>query len=210
MGEPQGQPGNYQPMPPIGPPANQGQYPPPAQPQYPPPANQGQYPPPANQGQYPPPPQYPLPAQGPMQHPPPPQYPPNQPPPQYPQANIAPYPAPYSQPPPPQVVIISEERRPEQVAMVSNPQGNQYVILDSGQLGFAPQMVICPACHQNVLTRIQRSLSAAGWISCVFLFLLFLFFWLLPLCCIPCCIPGCYDVKHYCPSCGNFIGERKR
>lgn len=78
-----------------------------------------------------------------------------------------------------------------------------------GNFGFSSQPSTCSYCHQSISTHTRRSLSATGWMSVIVLFFVFLVF-LVPLCCIPCFIPSCYDVKHYCTNCGNYLGMHRR
>lgn len=142
---------------------------------------QGQYPPANQPQQYPPAVQYPQPVIVSNAYSP--QYPP---PPQY---------QPVYQPvyqPPPQSVLVVMQNAPMQ-----------------GNFGFSSQPTTCSYCHQNISTHTRRTLSATGWMSVIVLFFVFMLF-LVPLCCIPCFIPGCYDVKHYCTNCGNFLGMRRR
>jgi hypothetical protein len=91
-------------------------------------------------------------------------------------------------------------------------QGSNYIQMQEGLLQFTPQVLLCPFCHETDLTRIERTFSLAGWLTCSLLFLTFLVLWFLPLCCLPCCIPSCYNVKHYCSNsnCNEFLGERRR
>ena len=114
---------------------------------------------------------------------------------QYPQGNMQP--AMY-QPPPQAIVVIREDQ----------VQPGYAVLQGDFNPGFSRQSATCPACRQMMITRVSRSPSAVAWISCMCLSLL-LFIIIIPLCCIPFCIPSCYNVKHYCSLCDTFLGERK-
>ena len=138
---------------------------------------------------------------------------------QYPPANIAPgqyppNPSPMQYPPQqPGNYQYPYQPQPNPVqAAYNQPQvyiQPGYIIQSDGQFAFSSQASLCPTCREVVQTRTQRSPSAAAWISFVLLLLVFVFFWLLPLCCIPFCIPSCYNVKHFCPRCGGLLGERR-
>lgn len=124
------------------------------------------------------------------------QYPPNPPPMQYPPQQPGNYQYPY-------------QPMPSPAPAYNQAQPQVYVVQNDGQFDFSSQTTLCPTCREMVPTRTQRSPSAAAWISFCLLLILFAFFWLLPLCCIPFCIPSCYNVKHYCPRCGTLLGERR-
>lgn len=133
---------------------------------------------------------------------------------QYPSVNVAPaqYPgappmqSPYQQPYP---YPYQPSPSPVPSPYVVQNQPSTYVLLDGTVFGYSSQSCTCPTCREVVRTRTSRAPSAAAWVSFVILLVLFAFFWLLPLCCLPFCIPSCYNVKHYCPQCGAFLGERR-
>ena len=129
---------------------------------------------------------------------------------QYPPANMAP--SQYSNPPPMQYQPQPPGGYQYPYQAVPAPTAYVqpgYVVINDGGFYFGSQSATCPTCMAVVQTRTQRSPSAAAWISFILLLLLFAFIWLLPLCCIPFCIPSCYNVKHYCPRCGTLLGERR-
>uniref|UniRef100_A0A914UKD2 LITAF domain-containing protein n=1 Tax=Plectus sambesii TaxID=2011161 RepID=A0A914UKD2_9BILA len=72
-------------------------------------------------------------------------------------------------------------------------------------LGEYPAQITCPRCQRQVVTEVNYVNGTMVWIFV--LVLLFIFF---PLMCVPCCIDQCKDVEHFCPSCRNFIGLKKR
>lgn len=75
-------------------------------------------------------------------------------------------------------------------------------------LGSTSKPIVCPYCHQHVSTRTRRTLSDRGWgWFCILLVLSVTSG--VPLCCIPFCMPNCYDVSHYCSNCGTFVGSRE-
>lgn len=130
---------------------------------------------------------------------------------QYPPADIAP--SQYPNPPPMQYQPQQpgNYQYPYQPAPSPDPAAYVqpgYMVIGQG-FAFTTQAAACPTCRETVQTRTQRSPSAAAWISFCLLLLLFAFIWLLPLCCVPFCIPSCYNVKHYCPRCGTLLGERR-
>lgn len=70
-----------------------------------------------------------------------------------------------------------------------------------GHLGRYGQRLQCPFCGKMVTTRTR---DRCDGMTVVFAVLLGLIFW--PLCCLPCCLPQCKAVHHYCPKCKNKVG----
>lgn len=70
--------------------------------------------------------------------------------------------------------------------------------------GPEPQIISCPNCHANVLTRVKRKNGFFAWFSCVACCVVGLS---LGCCLLPFCVNAFKDVEHYCPSCNIFLGR---
>ena len=66
----------------------------------------------------------------------------------------------------------------------------------------APTQCVCPNCRATVLTRVDKEPGCLAYFSACVLGFIFL-----PFACLPCCIPGCLDTIHSCPSCGASIAR---
>lgn len=68
----------------------------------------------------------------------------------------------------------------------------------------------CPYCRAIIDTRVEKNPSVKAWLSA----LAIAFFGsacgcFLGCCLIPCCMDDCMDIKHACPNCQAFLGERR-
>lgn len=70
-----------------------------------------------------------------------------------------------------------------------------------------PAACTCPACRQNVVTRIEYNIGLLVWL--IFGILILVGCWL-GCCLIPFCVDSCKDVDHYCPNCNHHISKYKR
>nr|XP_033770544.1 LITAF domain-containing protein-like [Geotrypetes seraphini] len=70
-----------------------------------------------------------------------------------------------------------------------------------------PTITVCPACRQNITTRIERSPGLMTWLLCGGLALVGC---IAGCCLIPFCVGSCQDVDHYCPNCNHHIYKYKR
>ncbi|KAF7987656.1 hypothetical protein HCN44_003519 [Aphidius gifuensis] len=66
--------------------------------------------------------------------------------------------------------------------------------------------MICPHCRVTIETTVEKNPSTMAWISSLILCLTVGY---CGCCLIPFCMDDCHDVKHTCPSCGAFLGERR-
>ncbi|XP_043586681.1 lipopolysaccharide-induced tumor necrosis factor-alpha factor-like [Bombus pyrosoma] len=82
------------------------------------------------------------------------------------------------------------------------PQTNP-VIIRTLNFGPAQQNIICPTCHTNVFTIIEREANMKTHLFALGLCLLGCW------CCVPCpyCMDSCLVTKHYCPSCRTYLGQ---
>ncbi|XP_032590571.1 lipopolysaccharide-induced tumor necrosis factor-alpha factor homolog [Drosophila grimshawi] len=76
----------------------------------------------------------------------------------------------------------------------------------STPVGPKPSNVVCPNCHQQVVTRTEAKATTKTHIIALILCLT---------CCWPCaCCLYCTDcarnMDHYCPSCKAFVGHYER
>ncbi|XP_029432094.1 lipopolysaccharide-induced tumor necrosis factor-alpha factor homolog [Rhinatrema bivittatum] len=71
----------------------------------------------------------------------------------------------------------------------------------------SPAVTVCPACHQSITTRVQRSNGLLTWLICGGLAI---FGCILGCCLIPFCIDSCKDTDHFCPNCNHHIYKYKR
>ncbi|KAJ2991376.1 cell death-inducing p53 target 1 [Globomyces sp. JEL0801] len=66
------------------------------------------------------------------------------------------------------------------------------------------QMVTCPNCQQNVMTKVKKQVGVATVVTSACAF-----FWFWPCTLVPCFIDALKDSKHHCPNCKMEIGTRK-
>jgi len=69
----------------------------------------------------------------------------------------------------------------------------------------SPISVKCPHCNVNGQTRVKCQTSTKVWICCL-LWTLPIIIGCIPCCCLPFLIPSWYEYKHYCQSCGKYVG----
>ncbi|CAL1687499.1 unnamed protein product [Lasius platythorax] len=93
-------------------------------------------------------------------------------------------PYPYPQPPPPP------------------PQQPHTVIITGAAFGTEPQSMVCPHCRANISTRTETEANTKTHLFALLLCVLGCW------CCAPCpyCTDSCMATKHYCPSCGSYLG----
>ncbi|XP_060945513.1 LITAF domain-containing protein-like [Limanda limanda] len=84
-------------------------------------------------------------------------------------------------------------------------QGVTHVIVTPA-LQDAPGQMLCPNCHQTVVTTTEHQAGLLTWAVCGVLTIFGCFL----CCCIPFCIDSCKDVEHRCPSCHRVIYLYKR
>ncbi|XP_043486160.1 lipopolysaccharide-induced tumor necrosis factor-alpha factor homolog [Polistes fuscatus] len=82
------------------------------------------------------------------------------------------------------------------------PQQN-VIIVTSEAYGSEPRVMTCPHCRQNISTRIDTESNTKTHLFALLLCLVGCW----PCVCIPYCMDTCLVKKHYCPSCGVFLGE---
>ncbi|GAB1862695.1 LITAF domain-containing protein [Camponotus japonicus] len=94
---------------------------------------------------------------------------------------------PYPQPPPP-----SQPQPPPQPS----------VIITAAAFGPQSQHLTCPHCRANISTRVETEANMKTHLIALLLCALGLW------CCVPCpyCMDSCLATKHYCPSCGSYLG----
>uniref|UniRef100_A0A161MIM9 Lipopolysaccharide-induced tumor necrosis factor-alpha factor-like protein n=1 Tax=Triatoma infestans TaxID=30076 RepID=A0A161MIM9_TRIIF len=68
-------------------------------------------------------------------------------------------------------------------------------------LGPHSQHVICPACHTDVYTEVDKEITTK-----THMFAVLLCFVCCPLSCLPYCLDTCKASSHYCPNCGAYLG----
>ncbi|KAK6040179.1 hypothetical protein COOONC_22315 [Cooperia oncophora] len=66
--------------------------------------------------------------------------------------------------------------------------------------------MMCPHCHQQILTKTEPKSGLLTWLLCGGMALFGC--WLC--CCIPFCVDGCRDTEHYCPNCRKLLGTYRR
>jgi len=71
--------------------------------------------------------------------------------------------------------------------------------------GKNPVQIVCPTCHQQIITQITEETGALTWILAVVLLLTCPCF-----SCVPFCVKECKDVAHFCPNCKTMLGIKKR
>uniref|UniRef100_A0A3B5QCS7 LITAF domain-containing protein n=1 Tax=Xiphophorus maculatus TaxID=8083 RepID=A0A3B5QCS7_XIPMA len=72
-------------------------------------------------------------------------------------------------------------------------------------LGENPAQIMCPKCHQTVLSEVEYSSGLFTYLFCGGLFL-FVF----GCCLIPFCVDRLKDAKHTCPTCKTVLGVYRR
>ncbi|XP_029433034.1 cell death-inducing p53-target protein 1-like [Rhinatrema bivittatum] len=99
----------------------------------------------------------------------------------------------------------------EQTTTVSavqiQPAANMTTVIVGTNLTDTPAVTVCPACQQNVTTKINHATGMLTWI--IFLILCLIGCWL-GCCLIPFFVKSCKDVDHYCPNCNHHIYKYKR
>ncbi|CAL1687497.1 unnamed protein product [Lasius platythorax] len=102
-----------------------------------------------------------------------------------PQPLVTSSPYPYPQPPPPP------------------PQQPLMVIITETAFGPETQPMVCPHCYDNISTRVKLEANLKTHKFAVHLCCLGLW------CCAPCpyYMNSCMEKKHYCPSCGSYLGS---
>ncbi|CAL1687489.1 unnamed protein product [Lasius platythorax] len=101
-----------------------------------------------------------------------------------PQPFAMPPPYPYPQPPPPP------------------PQQPYTVIITEAAFGPETQHMVCPHCRVNISTNVETEANIKTHLFALLLCVLGLW------CFAPCpyCMDNCMVKKHYCPSCGSYLG----
>ncbi|XP_062243381.1 lipopolysaccharide-induced tumor necrosis factor-alpha factor homolog [Platichthys flesus] len=87
---------------------------------------------------------------------------------------------------------------------MANPQVPVAVVCP---LGDSPVQVVCPSCHQAVLTKVDHTSGVLTYLLCGGLF--FCGF-VLGCCLIPFCVDRLRDTRHSCPTCKTVLGVSKR
>nr|XP_033770543.1 lipopolysaccharide-induced tumor necrosis factor-alpha factor homolog [Geotrypetes seraphini] len=106
-------------------------------------------------------------------------------------------------PPPPPYVISGTQPQPGTVVVTSVSSA---AIVRNSCLS-TPACVLCPSCHNQVITRITHSAGLLAWAICCGLVL---FGCGLGCCLIPFCVDSCLDVNHFCPHCNHLIHKYKQ
>ena len=91
--------------------------------------------------------------------------------------------------------------------MSYQPQPGQPIIMMQGPTTPPPNVygqtssinVVCAHCKANAPTRTKCSITMLQWLICVILFIIGC-----PCPCIPCYIPSCYKMDHFCSSCNTY------
>merc|ERR1712043_37059 len=85
--------------------------------------------------------------------------------------------------------------------VVSQPR----VVVVMLNVGEHPQNMVCPFCHNNIVTQTTYKMGIFAWFSAAGMCLL--------CCCwaglIPCFVNWFKDVSHQCPSCKTVVGTNK-
>ena len=90
---------------------------------------------------------------------------------------------------------------PAPVVVVSGGGGNDRVNVYgvSNSIG-----IKCPTTGVQTVTRTKCEISQNQWLICVILCIVGC-----PCPCLPCYIPSCYRVHHYCSTCNTYYGASK-
>ncbi|XP_014486125.1 PREDICTED: lipopolysaccharide-induced tumor necrosis factor-alpha factor homolog [Dinoponera quadriceps] len=88
-------------------------------------------------------------------------------------------------------------------AQQQQQQAQPQMIVVTGGFGPETQRMTCPQCHANISTRVETESNTKTHIMAILLCVFFCW------CCAPCpyCIDSCLVKKHYCPSCGAYLGS---
>jgi len=88
------------------------------------------------------------------------------------------------------------------------PQGQAqiYVVTTPILIGKHSQLVQCPNCRAEIMTRTNHDSGVLTWLMCAGLCLIGCD---AGCCLIPFCLDSCKDVIHECPNCNYQIGKRK-
>ncbi|RIA89063.1 LITAF-like zinc ribbon domain-containing protein [Glomus cerebriforme] len=126
------------------------------------------------------------------------------PPPQSPQSPQSPPLSGYVSPQQPQhpqqpgvVYVTQPQMQPQQVHVVNMPAqttGIQQII------SHFPVNVVCPYCHNNIITVVTETVGGTAYLWSFILFLV-----CCPLMWLPCVISSCMDKTHTCPRCNNVL-----
>ncbi|KAG9477116.1 lITAF domain-containing protein [Eleutherodactylus coqui] len=92
-----------------------------------------------------------------------------------------------------------------QPTVIISPLATTVIVRTS--FGDTPVSCTCPACHQNVVSRVEYQVGLLTWL--IFGMLLFFGCWL-GCCLIPFCVDSCKDVDHFCPNCNHHLAKYKR
>ena len=123
-----------------------------------------------------------------------------------------------------------QQQSQQQPIVTSQPGNGSTFVLESPQVKPGqfkhPVRTVCPHCKGNLpffieLTSVNQKYSLPFTESTttttgkengtlVWLCAVFLFFFFCPLFWLPCCIPGCKDIKHRCQKCQNHVGTFKQ
>ena len=94
-----------------------------------------------------------------------------------------------------------------QQPMMGNPGYNQ-PMGNSLKNCTGPVNRTCPQCKQTNPTVVKGDISGIQWLVCCLIFWVLCWYgigWFI--CCIPCCIPDCYQYNHNCPNCNHYYGN---
>ncbi|CAN8003093.1 unnamed protein product [Ixodes pacificus] len=80
-------------------------------------------------------------------------------------------------------------------------------VVNVTQAGPYPVQLTCPNCRAHVLTSTTYRPGLLTWLLSGALVLLGCW---MGCCLIPCCVPECHDVDHYCPSCKHHLCTYRR